>query len=180
VTLILPGIRSLVDHLRTMRLTPEAYRPDQCPYCAHGAVWSHGCYTRKADENSGADSLNPVPIPRYWCSACRKTCSVLPEVIPPRRWYLWAVQHAVLAVLLAGGSCYRASTDRTGRPAPQTIRRWWDRLTDRFAVQAATLCPRFPELGRTPELRDFWSAALALRPLSAVMSILQADGVAVP
>ena len=77
MTLILAGIRSLAEHLRTLQLNPEAYRPEQCPACAHGTVWCHGCYTRKADrQNLGTPCLNPIPILRYLCPDCRSTCSV--------------------------------------------------------------------------------------------------------
>jgi transposase-like protein len=181
VTIILAGIRSLADHLHTMQVNPEAYRPEQCPCCAHGPVWNHGCYTRKADrENFGSANLNHIPIPRFLCPGCRTTCSVLPEVIPPRRWYLWSVQQAVLLLLLAGKSCFQASEIHNQHPWWQTIRRWRQRLHEQFTVHAATLRPWFPELGRTPEFGDFWSAALALKPLSALMTLLYQEAVAVP
>ena len=178
--LILAGIRSLAEHVRTLRLNPEAYRPTQCPTCSNRTIWCHGCYTRKADENGGSDSLNPVPIPRFWCPDCRKTCSVLPEAIPPRRWYLWSVQQAVLLLLLAGNSCVQASKRLNQHPWWQTIRRWRDRFHEQFTVHAATLRPWFPELGRPQEFGDFWSAALALKPLSALMTLLHQEAVAVP
>lgn len=181
MTLIRAGIRSLAEHLHTLHVNPEAYRPEQCPACAHGTVWCHGCYTRKSDrQNLGAPCLNPIPILRFICPDCRTTCSVLPEVIPPRRWYLWAVQQAALAILLAGGTCYRASAAQDGHPSRQTIGRWWQRLAERFTSHAATLRPWVPELGRAPSCGEFWRTAFSLGPLSRFMVMLHHDGVTVP
>ena len=181
MTLILAGIRSLAEHLHTLHVNPEAYRPEQCPACAHATVWSHGCYTRQSDrQDLGVPCLNPVPILRFFCPSCRSTCSVLPEVIPPRRWYLWSVQQAVLLLLLAGNSCVQASKSLNQHPWWQTIRRWRHRWHEQFTVHAATLRSWFPDLGRTPELEDFWAAAIALKPLSALMTLLHQAAVAVP
>ena len=46
MTLILPGIFSLVQHLMTLQKDPESYRPDRHP-CGHAKVWCHGCYKKK-------------------------------------------------------------------------------------------------------------------------------------
>lgn len=105
MALILPGIHSLAQHLQHLQALPEDYRPERCPHCGRARMWCHGAYTRKADrERSRSASLNPVPIPRFLCSFCYRTCSRLPECVPPRRWYLWAVQQAVLGLICAGHS----------------------------------------------------------------------------
>ena len=96
MTIILPNIFSLLQHIETLRKEPESYRPKRCPGCRHTTIWCHGCYTRKADEN---DTLNPVPIPRFYCPECDSTCSVLPECIPPRSWYLWKVVSFCIGIL---------------------------------------------------------------------------------
>ena len=181
MTIILAGVRSLADHLRTIEFNPEVYRPKHCPTCAGCTLWGHGCYTRKADrQDLGAPCLNPVPILRFICPRCRATCSVLPEVIPPRRWYLWTIQQSVLMLLLAGGSYYHASERHDQHPVQQTIRRWWQRLKEQFEIHASILRPSFPCLGRAPFFNEFWKAGLALQPLSTLMTQLHHDGVAVP
>lgn len=58
MTIILPGIRSLTDQLRTLHASLEDYRPKQCPACSNRIVWWHGCYSRKADrQDRGVSSL---------------------------------------------------------------------------------------------------------------------------
>jgi len=102
---ILGSIVSLVQHLATVFTDPDVYRPAACPHCGSGGVWHHGCYHRKADRlNSAEESLNPVPVRRFLCPGCWHTCSRLPACIPPRRWYDWFVQQAVLLLLLCGAS----------------------------------------------------------------------------
>ena len=40
MTLTLPGILSLVQHLMTLQRDPESFRPDRC-LCGHTRVWCH-------------------------------------------------------------------------------------------------------------------------------------------
>jgi len=111
---IVAGIDTIKQHLEAIKQTPEAYRPPCCPHCGLKTLWQHGHYERKADRRAGQDSLNPVPICRYCCSGCRRTCSRLPACIAPRRWYDWSVQQALLAQRLNGS---RRRTRRGARPA---------------------------------------------------------------
>jgi hypothetical protein len=77
---ILPGITSLVHHLQHLVEAKEDYRPSGCPSCGYRRLWCHGRYVRKADRTSPPKtSLNPVPIPRFYCPRCERTCSTLPE-----------------------------------------------------------------------------------------------------
>jgi hypothetical protein len=89
---IVAGITTLEEHLETIRQKPEVYRPLSCPHCGIKHLRQHGYYYRKADRRVQRPSLNPVPICRYRCGGCRRTCSRLPECIAPRRWYHWSVQ----------------------------------------------------------------------------------------
>jgi hypothetical protein len=176
---IVPAIASLSQHLETLQQTPEVYRPAACPHCGLGGLWCHGCYERKADRPaSGSDSLNPIPIPRFWCRGCRHTCSRLPECLAPRRWYGWAVQQVVLLGVLAGGSLHQAAVQ--GGVDRHTVRRWWAWLQDRSATFGFGLRARFAELGRAVEVSGFWRGCWAVMPLSRAMAWLDQDGVAVP
>ncbi|NEV65266.1 DUF6431 domain-containing protein [Thiorhodococcus minor] len=129
---ILPGILSLEQHLAELRLNPEHYRPARCPHCGRAGLGGHGHYARKADREGGG-RLNPIPIPRFCCAGCRRTCSVLPQCLAPRRWYGWALQQVVLVGLLAGTSARALS--RGCLPGRRTIGRWWRRWQAQFAVQ---------------------------------------------
>ena len=142
---IVASITTLEQHIETIKQTPDLYRPPSCPHCGIKIVWRHGHYPRKADRRPLVeDSLNPVPILRYCCSACRRTCSRLPLCIAPRRWHDWSVQQSVLERLLNGISPHGAGTTIPDR---RTIGRWWHWLQERSPTFAFHLRSRLPELG---------------------------------
>ena len=150
---IVAGIDTIEQHLEAIKQTPEAYRPSCCPHCGLKILWQHGHYERKADRRAGQDSLNPVPICRYCCSGCRRTCSRLPACIAPRRWYDWSVQQAVLAQRLSG------SPHRPGAPGAAPERRTagrWCWLQERRLLFEFHLRARFADLGRTVDGSAFW------------------------
>lgn len=101
---IVGHIADLSQHLITVVTDPEQYRPPACPHCGCAGVWRHGCYHRKVDRSAkdSLERLDPVPVLRFLCRACVRTCSRLPACIAPRRWYDWVVQQAVLLLLLGG------------------------------------------------------------------------------
>ena len=94
---------TLEQHLRSIVTTPQSYHPGRCPHCGRTCLWAHGFYERKADR-SVAGALNPVPVPRYCCAGCGRTCSRLPLCVCPLRWYGWALQQLVLSLILFGVS----------------------------------------------------------------------------
>jgi len=176
MALILTGSTTLEQHVSRLQSDPESYRPARCPHCGRAGPWCHGHYPRKADRDTG--HLNPIVIPRFRCPHCRATCSVLPECIPPRRWYLWAVQAVVLVGVLAGASLRRLS--RALAPGRHTMRRWMARWRAGFPLHAFHLRNRLPELGRHPDMAAFWPATLACLSLGGAMHRLHLDGVAIP
>ena len=134
---ILPSLLTLIQHIQTLNLTPYEYTPKECPYCHSKKLWNHGCYTRKPDKtNEGPDNsnLNPVPIPRYLCPQkdCGRTCSTLPECLPPRRWYQWSVQEQVLRYYLEGRSTL--DIEKLVKPSIMTICRWINRFIEQFEI----------------------------------------------
>ena len=177
---ILSGIHSLVQHLEHLEATPGDYRPECCLHCGKAGVWCHGAYTRKADrDNPTHSSLNPIRIPRFFCRHCQRTCSTLPECVPPRRWYLWTIQQAVLWLLCTGHSLAQVSAQVS--PCESTLWRWWRRWQGRFAVHAWHLRNRFGDLGRASgDVRSFWRACLAQQSLSSAMVLLHGAGVVIP
>jgi len=173
---IVASILDLAQHFESLADNPELYRPNRCPHCSFGKLWNHGCYERKADRGGG--SLNPVPVPRYLCLACGKTCSRLPECLAPRRWYDWLIQQMVYLDLLAGFSIRCCS--RVHRLSRTTVRRWWRALKQRHDEFAFFLKARFPEWGRTACCTEFWRMAMDDQPLSRMMFWLDHEGVIVP
>jgi len=179
MSLILPGILSLAQHLKSLRRDPESYRPQKCP-CGHARVWCHGCYTRKADRQDLGQPCLDIQIPRFYCPECRCTCSVLPECIPPRSWYLWEVRQVIFLLLLAGTSLSRTHASNGSRASRKTIKRWWRRFHDSFLTHSFHLRLRFPCLGRRQQFAEFWRILLGLHPLSSAMCLLHHEGVLVP
>ncbi len=174
---IVLGFSTLEQHLRAVISTPQSYRPDRCPHCGFGGLWGHGYYDRKADRSRHAE-LNPVPVLRFRCPACSRTCSRLPLCICARRWYGWALQQLVLSLRLFGVSLRRTAAV-TGL-ARHTVRRWWRWLQASSTDFAFHLRSRFPELGRTEGVATFWRACLSLMPLDKAMAWLDRDGLIVP
>lgn len=176
---ILAGITSLVQHLHHLKTQPEDYRPKRCPHCGVGGLWSHGYYTRKANRKGlSRDTEEPILIPRFRCQPCRKTCSCLPELIPPRRHYLWDRQELSLLLIMMGMSLNQIAL--LFRPSRHTLRRWWRRCQSCFSLPAFHLRSGFSLLGRSVGLREFWLNCLQQMPLSQAMLHLHRCGVIVP
>lgn len=176
---ILAGIQSLVQHVQHFQSHPDDYRPDRCPHCGMGGLWHHGTYVRQSNRRGLQSScIDPILIPRFLCQACHRTCSCLPEVIPPRRWYLWDLQQHALVLLLSACTLNRLATQL--RPCRQTLKRWWQRLQSRFDLQASSLRSHFADLGRTLDFTSFWSTCLDQMPLSHAMLVLHREGVDIP
>lgn len=175
---IVGSISSLAQHLIAVATDAEIYRPAACPHCRCAGMWRHGCYHRKADRGTGAgDSLNPIPVLRFLCRACARTCSRLPACIAPRRWYDWLVQQVVLMLLLGGGSL-RHCARCTGRDR-RTVRRWRNWLRGRGDGFAFFLRSRSPELGRLADHESFWRNVIDCLSLQQAMVWLDRD-LAVP
>jgi len=158
---IVAGVLSLVQHITQLKTQPYYYRPACCLSCGKAGLWMHGSYPRKSDRSG---ELNPVFIPRFFCPCCHKTCSVLPECIPPTRWYLWEVQQVALLFLLAGKSAYAIAKELT--PSRHTISRWFIRFKEQFHLHKDVLC--------------FWQMCLNEVSLATAMRLCHVTGVFVP
>jgi DNA-directed RNA polymerase subunit N (RpoN/RPB10) len=176
---IVAGILSLVQYLQSFGEVPSQLRLERCLCCGRANPRLHGHYPRKTDRSwKPGESLNPILIQRYFCPGCLRTCSVLPECIPPRRWYLWEVQQIALLLLLAGKSAYAAAKEIV--PSRYTISRWTTELTEQFHLHKDVLCGHFIDLGRNISLSGFWQACLNKMPLSQAMRLCHVAGVPVP
>lgn len=176
---IIAGVVSLIQHIKLSSEAPQLYHLERCPSCGGLGLWRHGCYQRKADRHQAqGESLNPINIQRFYCPGCKKTCSALPECIPPRRWYLWDVQQLALILWLGGKSLYRISKEMA--PSRHTLARWMKRLKGRDRLHKDALCTHFVALGRASDFTGFWSACLKQISLGAAMRICHVSGVIVP
>jgi transposase-like protein len=176
---IIAGISSLIQYIETLKTEYKLYRLEKCLCCGKASPRLHGCYPRKADRSrKPGESLNPILIQRYLCSGCRRTCSVLPECIPPKRWYLWDVQQVALLLLLSGKSLNAAAEEIM--PSRHTIKRWLTGLKEQLLLHKDVLCNHFIELGRTSNFIDFWKTFLKNNLLSTAMRLCHAAGVRIP
>ena len=177
---IVSGIITHQQHIETLHSTPEVYRPPRCPGCGLAGLWRHGCYSRKANRRPAFDDecLNPIPIPRFRCPGCWRTCSRLPSCIPPRRWHSWLLQQQVLQCLLAGCSFHRCAA--MFGLCRHTVRRWRNWLESRTPEFEFILRSRLAEWGRAANWKSFWTGCLSCTPLSEVMAWLDFDGLDIP
>jgi transposase-like protein len=153
--------------------TTDAYAPSCCPHCGLKRLWRHGFYERKADRTrSGDRSHNPVPICRYFCPDCSRSCSRLPLCIAPRRWYGWALQQSVLQNLFNQLSVHYCS--RMANVGRHTVRRWWNWLHARSETFIFRLLSRYPDLGRV-DVAQFWPTLFSGMGLARAMGALDTE-----
>jgi len=169
---IVGNILTLAQHLSVVQSDPEQYRPQACPHCGWARLWRHGCYHRKADRSASGE-LNPVPVLRFICQACVRTCSRLPACLAPRRWYDWAVQQAVWMLLLEGMSLHGCS--RVCGLQRRTVGRWRQWLHQRHEAFAFELRSRWPEWGRCADFASFWRQVISELSLAQAMAWLDRD-----
>jgi hypothetical protein len=95
---------SVEDLAQRSRLpSVEELRPKSCPLCQQLSrppgdrlqIVGHGTYQRQALGLIGECRDLVVWIRRFLCRGCRRTISVLPDALYPRRWY------AAVAILLS-------------------------------------------------------------------------------
>ena len=169
---IVAGILLLTQHLITLKENSNFYRSKFCPHCGRAGVWNHGHYDRKSDRSG---ELNPISILRFFCPHCRKTHSVLPECIPPKRWYLWGIQQSVLFKIISGESMRAVS--RSEQPGLSTCKRWMKQFKDQFSKQRDALCARVNEFSRLVDFNGFWKNCLNQISLSQAMLLCNQAGV---
>jgi len=170
---IVASITTLAEHLVAIQTNPDVYRPPACPCCGLAGLWRHGQYYRKGARCTGGATREPVAVLRYRCRGCARTCSRLPLFMSPRRWYGWAMQQAVLVLLLSGASLNECCGG-TGR-AVRTVVRWRDWLRQRGEAFAFFLRSRFAELGRIPDPDAFWRHVIDSMSLARAMAWLDRE-----
>lgn len=173
---ILSDILDVDQHFSKLITDWNAYKPDQCIHCGAHGLWCHGTYARQSKcECEGAPS-GLIPIPRFFCPNCQRTCSTLPAFIAPRRWYHWATQQIALLCVIMGSTLlgtWSSLFDRQPRgPSQATIQRWHQQFRHDYDKHRLHLCSQFPDLGRHAQFTDFWQACLTKMPLASAMAIV--------
>lgn len=171
---IVAGILSLTQHLTMVKENANYHGANSCHHCGKSGAWKHGYYDRKSDRSKTGE-LNPILIPRFFCSHCKKTYSILPECIPPRRWYLWCIQQLVLFKMISGESI--RAVDRSEQPSLSTCKRWLKRFKKYFLEQRDALCARIGSLARFVDFESFWKNCLSQMSLDRAMLFCNQAGV---
>lgn len=174
---ILPQVRNPAQH-HEYKLQPTEW-PTCCSRCGSLRFKKHGCYKRKVRLDNKSQAFNPVQIQRFYCNSCERTFSMLPEGLPPRRWYVWSVQQLVLLAYLISPS--QRWISRQYQMARSTIRRWLWRLKEQFIYHYDQLKQHIPDiLGRTYDFKTFWQTSLSQFSLAQAMYHLSLSGIAIP
>lgn len=173
---IVADIASLLQHKNAVETQSDVYAVRQCIYCGQSGTWRHGFRERKSDRENF--DKNPVSILRMYCPHCHRTFSVLPECIPPRRWYLWEIQQQALQLFLTGMSFLGIS--KKLKPSRWIISRWIHQWKNAFLEQSLSLKTYDNTLGYCTSFESFWSTVLGKIPLSKAMLQLWTSGCPIP
>jgi transposase-like protein len=172
----LPEITKLIKYNNSFHA--KKHLPKCCFLCGSIALKKNGTYTRKTHAGN-SQTIYPVLIQRILCLECKHTFSVLPEWLPPRRWYVWAIQEKSLLALLLSTSIRMVS--KQYKIARSTLRRWLNRFREQFEVHADQLKQLLPNiLGRTNDFVSFWRTCLAQCTLAQAMGYLHNTGIKIP
>lgn len=176
---ILAGISTLKQYIECTSQDFSNCKPECCPHCGHNVLHAHGHYPRQADrKNKLEDSFNPVNIPRFRCAKCRRTCSVLPECLSPRRWYDWETQELALTKYVNGSSYNQIA--KGSQPSRTTIARWMKGFAERFVIHADHLRQKIQSLCLFSEWKSFWGHCLTKISLAIAMCSLHNAKIIIP
>jgi hypothetical protein len=103
---------------------------------------------------------------------------IIPECIPPRRWYLWQKQQKVILLFLSGMAI--RSIAKKATPGRSTINRWISWIQDRYRKHKDVICNHFPNFGLNNNYEDFWKACFKEMTLSKAMYLCYASGISIP
>jgi hypothetical protein len=103
---------------------------------------------------------------------------VLPECIPPRRWYLWETQQAAILLFMLNGSA--RAVEQQVKPSRYTIKRWLAWIITQFNSHKDTLCTNFPALGLLTQPVSFWKHVFDKLSLGTAMRLCHVAGVSIP
>lgn len=161
---------------------PTLLYPSRCGDCGYLKFNCNGFYDRKSeDRGKDVDLKNgTLRIRRVKCKNkdCGKNYSILPSIIPPRRWYLWCMQQYVLALVLSGVSIKKVALQCA--MARSTIRRWSNWFKSRWSEFCSELMAEYSDLCGTTSADQFYSILIERWKLHQVMHKLHQLGLAIP
>jgi hypothetical protein len=108
-------------------------RPATCPAChVAGHMIGHGFYPRRKPLDATPAPPQPVKVRRWFCTACKRTTSLLPDLFHRHRHYLWAVIGVALVRRFVLGQTWaqiqaalsQLPADVEPAPSIDSLRRW--------------------------------------------------------
>jgi hypothetical protein len=136
----------------------DRYRPDHCPQCeSRYPLTGHGFY-RRTLVDLAFDGF--IRVRRYLCRSCKRTTSLLPDLVLP--WFRFSVSVIALflvARLLAGLTLLTAARAAAQATMPYQRGQFWIR---RFQKQAPALSLALAPLMAPPAATNFVSKALRM------------------
>lgn len=130
----------------------ESPRPPRCPMCeANQPLTAHGFYVRTLIDLNCDDEIR---VRRYFCQACRRTVSLLPQFALP---YLRSTITVIALWLVA--RLLKDTAAQQPPPMPYQRGQFWVR---RFLAQAQALCAALTHLATPPAATSFAQRAATM------------------
>jgi hypothetical protein len=136
----------------------DRYRPDHCPQCeSRYPLTGHGFY-RRTLVDLAFDGF--IRVRRYLCRSCKRTTSLLPDlVLPWLRFSVSVIALFLVARLLTGLTLPAAARSAAQTTMPYQRGQFWIR---RFQKQAPALSLALAPLMAPPAATNFVSRALRM------------------
>ena len=154
----LPGsIQQYVKQVETSQ-EGERCRPRRCPQCeSKQPLVCHGFYARTVEDQAEGFVIR---VRRYFCAACRRTVSLLPEFVLPYLRFTIGTIALFLKARLLEGQTLKAAAEAAHQPRmPYQRGQQW---ADRFRRQAEALSLSLTALILPVEAADFVTKAMAM------------------
>jgi hypothetical protein len=141
---------SIQEYLQALS-DPKCYRPNHCPLCHElHPLRAHGFYCRTLVDVSYEGTIR---VRRYLCLLCKRTVSLLPElVLPYLRFSIRVIALFLVSRLLCGRTLREAAGAVLQPKMPYQRGQFWVR---RFQQQARALCAALASLTSVPPASDF-------------------------
>lgn len=133
-------------------------RPRKCPQCeSKQPLVCHGFYARTVEDLAQGFVIQ---VRRYWCAACRRTVSLLPEFVLPYVRFTTATIALFLKARLLQRQTLKAAAEAAQQPVmPYQRGQQW---VDRFRRQAESLSASLTALVQPVEAADFAMKAITM------------------
>lgn len=113
--------------------------PEECPRCGHQVLHRHASYTRFVYTKT---QRIQVVVPRFICTSCKRTTSLIPDIVGPFHPMSWAIHEQVYATSETGLSAEetaRSVSPPTGPISARTVHRWRRKWTALLAKSQTLL-----------------------------------------